>query len=282
MSEIRIPFRVPHGEPHKVIRGTIRVSGEEVTAEWLEWYPDYGHRVLKVIGDTLGYPVAGSVHDAGHGRCSVVLRRAMPEEAATIARIAACEKIDSWPMPPYARLGEMREDFERAGVLLEAWGEQTNTVLGSMEHFWWTVDVSNLDRVARLSEKWTIQAAKDCLAAAREGNWREAYFAAELAVGEAPAARRAETVAFHIIATANWKAPEHTIPASERVEQHVADFCRSYGADFASELERQIDRFSGEIGLPGAALNVKKILRSYLSRHPKDRDSRLVKIAESE
>jgi hypothetical protein len=275
-----IPFRVPHGEPRKTIRGTIRVAGEEVTAEWLEWYPDYGHRVLKVIGDTLGYPVMGSVHDAGHGRCSVALRRATPGEAATIARIAACEKVDQRPMPPYARLEEMRQDFEGAGVLPEAWSEQTNTVIGPMEHFWWTVDVSNSDRVARLSEKWTIQAEKDCLAAAREGKWREAYFAAELAVGEAPAGRRAEAVAFHVVTTANWKAPEHTVPAEERLEETVADFCRSYGADFACELQRQIDRLSCLIGFAGAALEVKEILRSYLARHPKDRDSRLAKIVE--
>lgn len=284
MSEIRIPFRVPHGEPYKTIRGTIRVSGEEVTAEWLEWYPDYGHRVLKVIGDVLGYPVTGGIHDAGHGRCSVVLRRATPEEAAAIARIAACEKIDSWPMPPYARLGEMQKDFEKAGVLLEVQREQINTVLGPMEHFWWTVDVSNSDRVAALSEKWTIWAAKDSIAAARKGNWREAYFAAELAVGEAPAGSRAEMVAFHVITTANWKAREHTVPAEERLEEAVADFCRSYGTDFARELQRRIDRLSNPrtFGFPGTALNVKKILRGYLAKHPKDRDRRLIEIAEGE
>lgn len=280
MSEIRIPFRVPHGEPHRVIRGTIRVSGEEVTAEWLEWYPDYGHRVLKVIGDTLGYPVTGGVHDAGHGRCSVKLRRATPEEAATIARIAACEKVDQWPMPPYAHLWAMRQDFEAAGVLLVVQSELAKTVLGPMEHFWWTVDVSNSDRVAALSEKWAILAAKGSIRAAKEGNWQEAYFAAELAVGEAPAERRAEMVALHVVTTANWKAPEHTVPAEERLEQAVVDFCCSYGADFARELQRQIDRLFGEIGLPGATLNVKKILQEYLVKHPKDRDSRLVKIVE--
>ncbi|MFH2136566.1 MAG: hypothetical protein ABII19_02985 [Patescibacteria group bacterium] len=292
MGEIReIPFEVSYGEPRRrVVRGTIRVAGEELTASLSPYHRDYGYRVLPVIdnralraiGDTLGYPVAGDISDDGDGSFSTVLRRATPEEAAKIARIAACERVDRWPIPSYARREEMRREFEEAGLLLEVQvdSREIQTIYGpKKDDTWWLVDIST-SAPAALSSKWAARAAEDCLLAAREGRWQEAYFAAELAVGEAPAERRAEMVALHVVTTANWKAPEHTVPAEERLEQAVVDFCCSYGADFARELQRQIDRLFGEIGLPGATLNVKKILQEYLAKHPNDRDSRLVKIVE--
>lgn len=261
------------------INGEIRVAGEEISATWFEWYTADQHRVLQAMGKALGFPVVDvEDHDAGNGHMSAKLRKATPEEAVIQEKIAACEKVDYCGMPPYPRLDAMRAELGNALVhVYEIDGGET------VFAWTWVVDTSKVDKGAFFG-KWADQLVKDCLEAARAGDWLTARCAATIAYCYVPRGQRdIEAAALLMLAEAR-QLPER---GPELAEGMILTHGRSYGLAHARELQVQLEKFREPFGFLGELpdmFNVKMVACNFLRDEPERRsfERNLREIAESE
>jgi hypothetical protein len=271
--------KVDFAIPAKGISGEIRVVGEEISAVWYEWHGDDGHRVLQAMGKALGYPVVSLEYGGGNGHMSAKLRRATAEEAAIQTKIAACEKVDYWSMPPYPRLDVMRAELGDA--LIHVYDVQGGPTVFAWR---WVIDTSKVNRQTFFG-KWAAQVREDCLEAARTGNWLDAQCAATINFCYAPrgSAGDSERAAFLILAEAR-QMPEKGPGFSEGT---ILTMGRSHGLVYARALQVQLERLRGLFGFMGDLpdmFNVKKVVRAFLEREPERRNFEryLREIADSE
>jgi len=232
------------------------------------------------MGKVLGFPVVDvEGHDAGNGHMSAKLRRATPEEAAIQEKIAACEKVDYWGMPPYPRLDAMRAELGDA--LIHVYDVRGGPTVFAWR---WVIDTSKVNQQVFFG-KWAAQVREDCLEAVRAGNWLDAQCAATINFCYAPrgSAGDPERAALLILAEAR-QMPEKGPGFSEAT---ILMLGRSHGLVYVRALQTQLERLRGLFGFVGDLpdmFNVKKVVCGYLEREPKRRsfERRLVEIAESE